>query len=295
MMGHTGVLSTELPLAEGASRESLPARPEWQLAAGCACLAAAALAILSAAMPKEGTPHGDDLIYEDIARRPFGVHTFPFGFRFGLPLLVHVLPIAHGTGFSILAILCAGGAAGFAYLLIRELGGGRALAGTFAVLMCLSPPFLVVMLRHGRNTDIATVFLMMAATYFAVRRRYWQLAVTLLIGVAVREAVLRARLGPHDPARCACLLPGQYPRPGTPPQTSASNHRCVRTAHCGLRDLHGTLRCADGHRKRRRTTISSSLKTLSAPAAIALARRTRADTRAARRTHPRADHSPAAR
>jgi len=141
-------------------------------------------------MPKEGTPHGDDLIYEDIARRPFGVHTFPFGFRFGLPLLVHILPIAHSTGFSILAILCAGGAAGFAYLLIRELGGSRALAGTFAVLMCLSPPFLVVMLRHGRNTDIATVFLMMAATYFAVRRRYWQLAVTLLIGVAVREAVL---------------------------------------------------------------------------------------------------------
>jgi hypothetical protein len=73
---------------------------------------------------------------------------------------------------------------------MRALGGGRALAGTLAVLMCLSPPFLVVMLRHGRNTDVATVFLMLAATYFAVRRSYWQLAVTLLLGVTVREAVL---------------------------------------------------------------------------------------------------------
>jgi hypothetical protein len=160
------------------------------MAVGCACVAGAALAILTAVMPKEGAPRGDDLIYEDIARHPFGIHTFPFGFRFGLPLLVHVLPVAHGTGFLVLAILCAGGAAGFAYLLIRELGGGRNLAAAFAVLMCLSPPFLVVMLRHGRNTDIATVFLLMAATYFAVRRNYWQLACTLLVGVVVREAVL---------------------------------------------------------------------------------------------------------
>ncbi len=160
------------------------------MAIGYACLAAAALAVLTAVMPKEGAAHGDDLIYEEIARHPFATHTFPFGYRLGLPLIVHILPIAHGAGFLLLAILCAGGAAGFAYLLIRELAGGRNLAGAFAVLMCLSPPFLVVMLRYGRNTDIATVFLMMAATYFVVRRRYWQLAVTLVVGVAVREALL---------------------------------------------------------------------------------------------------------
>jgi hypothetical protein len=163
---------------------------EWQPTLIVMCAAAAALSLLTVVMPKEGPPHGDDLIYEDIARDPFGLHTFPFGFRFGLPLLVHILPFAHGTGFILLGVLCAGGAAGFGYLLMRELGGGRALAGTLAVLMCISPPFLVVMLRHGRNTDIATVFLMLAATYFAVRRSYWQLALTLLLGVAVREAVL---------------------------------------------------------------------------------------------------------
>jgi hypothetical protein len=164
-------------------------RREWQLALGLACLAAAALAVLGAVMPKEGAPHGDDLIYEDIAREPFGVHTFPFGLRFGLPLLVHLLPVAGGTGFMLLAILCAGGATGFAYL-FRELGGDRRLAGVFAVLMALSPPFLVVILRHGRNTDIATVLLMLLATYLVVRRRYWQLALVLAVGVTVREALL---------------------------------------------------------------------------------------------------------
>ncbi len=164
--------------------------PEWPRALTLAVVSGGVLAVLAAVLPKEGAPHGDDLIYEDVARHPFGTHTFPFGLRFGLPLLVHVLPIAQGSAFLLLAVLCAGGATAFAYLLMRELGGGATLAASLAVLMCLSPPFLVVILRHGRNTDIATVLLMLAATYFAVRRRYWQLAVTMLVGVAVREAVL---------------------------------------------------------------------------------------------------------
>jgi hypothetical protein len=164
--------------------------PECQRALTLAIAAAGALALFAALMPKEAAPHGDDLIYEDVARDPFGTHTFPFGLRFGLPLLVHVLPLGGGSAFLLLAILCAGGATAFAYLLMRELGSGTTLAASLAVLMCLSPPFLVVILRHGRNTDIATVLLMLAATYFAVRRRYWQLALTVLVGVTVREALL---------------------------------------------------------------------------------------------------------
>jgi hypothetical protein len=155
-----------------------------------AVVAAGILAVLAALMPKEGTPHGDDLIYEDIAREPFGTHTFPFGLRFGLPLLVHLLPLSGGSGFLLLAILCAGGAAAFGYLLMRELGGSAPMAASLALLLCLSPPFLVVILRHGRNTDIATVMLMLAAAYFAVRRNHWRLALAMLVGVAVREAVL---------------------------------------------------------------------------------------------------------
>jgi hypothetical protein len=151
---------------------------------------AIALAVLSAPIRKEQTPRGDDLIYEDIAHHPFGVHTFPFGYRLGLPLAVHWLPFDHTVSFTALALLAAAGAAAFAYLLMRELGGERRVAGALALAMCVSPPFLIVALRHGRNPDIATVFFMMAATYFAVRRKRLSLAVTLLIGVVVREAVL---------------------------------------------------------------------------------------------------------
>jgi hypothetical protein len=164
--------------------------PEWRVAMAVGVAGAFALAVLSALIRKEPTPRGDDLIYEDIARHPFAVHTYPFGFRLGLPLLVHMLPFDHTTSFSLLALLAAGGAAAFAYLLISELGADRRLAAGLAVLMCVSPPFLIVLLRHGRNTDIATTFFMLAATYFAVRHQRWRLAVTLLLGVVVREAVL---------------------------------------------------------------------------------------------------------
>jgi hypothetical protein len=151
---------------------------------------AAALALLSEIVRREPTPRGDDQIYERIAQQPFGVHTFPFGFRIGLPLLVHVLPFEHTSSFLALAWLAAGGAAAFAYLLMRELHLARSPAAALAFAMCVSPPFLIVALRDGRNTDIATVFLMMAASFLAVRRRYLALALTLALGVIVREAVL---------------------------------------------------------------------------------------------------------
>ncbi len=164
--------------------------PPWRDAALVGVLGALALGLLSAPIRKEPTPRGDDLIYEDIARHPFGVHTFPFGYRLGLPLLVNWLPFGHTFSFTALALLAAGAAATFAYLLMCRLGSDRRVAAALALLMSISPPFLIVMLHHGRNPDIATVFLLMAASYFAVRRERWRLAVTLALGVAVREAVL---------------------------------------------------------------------------------------------------------
>jgi len=176
------------PLRTGPARAGSPV--EWRAASvvGIACVIA--LGVLSAPIRKEPTPRGDDLIYEDIARHPFGVHTFPFGFRLGLPLLVHVLPFGHTVSFTALALLAAGGAGAFAYLLMRALGADGRVASALALLMSISPPFLIVVLRHGRNPDIATVFFMMAATYFVVRRQRWRLAATLLVGVVVREALL---------------------------------------------------------------------------------------------------------
>jgi uncharacterized membrane protein len=178
------------PPADSRAAEDGESQPRWRDALLVGVSGAIALGLLSAPIRKEPTPRGDDLIYEDIARHPFGVHTFPFGFRLGVPLLVNWLPFGHTFSFTALALLAAGGAAAFAYLLMRQLGSDRCVAAALAVLMSVSPPFLIVMLRDGRNPDIATVFLMMAASYFAVRRERWRLAVTLAFGVVVREAVL---------------------------------------------------------------------------------------------------------
>ena len=100
---------------------------------------ALALAVLGALVRHEPSPRGDDLIYEKIAQHPFGVHTFPFGYRVGLPLIVHVLPFQHTVSFVALAWLAAGGAAAFAYLLMRQLGTTHTVAATLAILMCVSP------------------------------------------------------------------------------------------------------------------------------------------------------------
>jgi hypothetical protein len=165
-------------------------RPEWRTALATGATGAALLALLGALSAREPAPRGDDQIYELISRHPFGVHTFPFGYRIGLPLTVNVLPFGHTFSFRLLAVLAAAGAGAFAFLLMRELGTSKRLAAVAAAAMCVSPPFLIVVLRNGRNTDIATVFLLMAGTYFLIRRAYWQLALVLLVGAAVREAVL---------------------------------------------------------------------------------------------------------
>jgi hypothetical protein len=192
VQGRASTSALRLPLRADphAPEDTGGSRAQWRDALLVGLGGAIALGVLSAPIRKEPTPRGDDLIYEDIARHPFGVHTFPFGFRLGIPLVVNGLPFGHTFSFTALALLAAGGAAAFAYLLMRQLGGERRVAAALALLMCVSPPFLIVMLRHGRNPDIATVFFMMAASYFAVRRERWRLAATLALGVVVREAVL---------------------------------------------------------------------------------------------------------
>ena len=88
-------------------RDRLPAAP---LAVGALATLALVLAdalVRDAAQP----PRGDELIYERMADAPFDEHTFPFAYRIGLPLLVHVLPFGHETSFSGLGWLAAGASA----------------------------------------------------------------------------------------------------------------------------------------------------------------------------------------
>ena len=60
-------------------------------------LALVALLLLDAYVRDSPAPQGDELIYHLIARDPFDPHTFPFAYRFGVPLLVHVLRSARST------------------------------------------------------------------------------------------------------------------------------------------------------------------------------------------------------
>jgi hypothetical protein len=162
----------------------------WRQALGVGLLGAIALAILSELSRRELVPRGDDLIYERMAQHPFGVHTFPFAFRVGLPWLVHILPLSHSSSFTVLAWVAAGGAAGFAFVLMRRLGAPTLLALALAIALAVSPPLLIVALRDGRNTDAMTLLFMMAAALFVVDRRLPALTVTLLLGVLVRESEL---------------------------------------------------------------------------------------------------------
>lgn len=153
-------------------------------------LGALALAALSQLSKRETVPRGDDLIYQRMAEHPFAVHTFPFAYRIGLPWLVHVLPLSYALSFQLLAYIAAGGAAGFAFVLMVRLDAPRSLAAALAFALAISPPLLVVSLREGRNTDAITICLMMAATLLLVERRLRALTATLLVGVLFREAVL---------------------------------------------------------------------------------------------------------
>lgn len=163
---------------------------EQLTAIAIAALGAGALAALTLAIGHESTPRGDEDIYERMATDPLGTHTFPFAYRIGIPWLVHALPFSHAFSFALLGWIAAGGAASFAYLLMRRLGAAQGLAGALALLLAVSPPILVVGLRGGRNVDAATMLFLMAGTLFAVQRRSRALAVTLVLGTLVREAEL---------------------------------------------------------------------------------------------------------
>jgi hypothetical protein len=149
-----------------------------------------AIYALSALSRRETIPRGDELIYERMAEHPFAVHTYPFAYRIGLPWLVHLSPLSHTASFESLAWLSAGGAAGFAFVLMRRLGAPTGLAAGLAIALAVSPPMLVVALREGRNTDAVTTLFLMAAALFAVERRPTALAITLAAGVLFREAAL---------------------------------------------------------------------------------------------------------
>ena len=152
------------------------------------CLALVALA--DALLRHESRISGDESFYERMASHPSGPHNFPYAYRVAVPWLVHVLPFSHAVSWTLLAWLAIAAGGGAMYALLREFEIDWRLATALCVGFVLSPTLLVVLLRHGRSIDPASVLVMTLGTLFIVRRRLVAFAVTLLVGVAVRESTL---------------------------------------------------------------------------------------------------------
>ncbi len=161
-----------------------------RLATAIGAVGTVAIALLDLLVRDEPVPQGDDLIYERMADDPLAPHTFVFAYRIAIPWLVHVLPFDHEVSFSAIAWLCSGAAGAALYLLLDQLGIERRISVALAFVLVLSPPMLLVSLRQGRFPDALTVLVMVAGTLFAVQRRPYALAATMLVGALNRESAL---------------------------------------------------------------------------------------------------------
>src|SRR5207302_7732817 len=81
-------------------------------------------------------------------------------------------------------------AAAALYVLLEEFEIPPALAAALALGFALSPTLLVVLVRHGRSIDPASILVLTLGCLFIIRRQRFALALTILAGVAVRESSL---------------------------------------------------------------------------------------------------------
>jgi hypothetical protein len=159
-------------------------------AVGVGLLCLALVALVSALIRHEHGLSGDEPFYERMASHPGGPHNFPYAYRIGLPWLVHILPFSHVASFTVLAWLGIAAAAGALYVLLDEFGTAPRLAWGLCVGFALSPTLLVTLVRNGRSIDPLSILVMVLGCLFIVRRQRVALAVTLLLGVAIRESTL---------------------------------------------------------------------------------------------------------
>lgn len=156
------------------------------VAAGCLVLAALANALL---LHEQGA-NADERFYLQMAAHPGRAHAFPFAYRIAIPWLVHLLPFSHAASFELIALLAIAVAGGVLFVLLRDFGVSPPLASGLAVGFAVSPNLLVALLRHGQSVDPASTLIMVLGCLFIVRRQMGALALTLLIGVAVKETSL---------------------------------------------------------------------------------------------------------
>lgn len=157
---------------------------------GVSALCLALVGLADAVIRHESHLTGDEPFYERMATHPGGPHTFPYAFRIVVPWLVHALPFSHVASFTLVALLATAAAGGALYALLEEFEIEPRLAIGLVIGFVLSPTLLVVLPRHGRSVDPAAILVMVLGCLFIVRRQRLALAVTILIGVGVKESSL---------------------------------------------------------------------------------------------------------
>ncbi len=155
---------------------------------GVVCLAVAGLA--DAVLAHERGISGDEPYYVRMAAHPGGPHTYGYAYRIAVPWLVHALPFRQVVSWQLQALVLIAASGAALYVLLRTFAVSPWLAGGLAVGLAVSPTLLVALLRHGRSVDPATTLVMMLGCLFIVRRQRLALALTMLIGVAVKETSL---------------------------------------------------------------------------------------------------------
>jgi hypothetical protein len=173
-----------------ATRNRLGRRPALSAAVGVGLLCLGLVVLVDAVIRHESRMTGDEPFYERMASHPGGPHNIPYAYRIVVPWLVHVLPFSHAASFTLLAWLAIGASAGAMYALLTEFDIDPRLALGLTVGFALSPNFLAVLVRHGRDIDPASVLVLTLGCLFIVRRQRVALAVTILLGVTVRESSL---------------------------------------------------------------------------------------------------------
>jgi hypothetical protein len=158
------------------------------LRVGAMCLAAVILA--DVLIRHEHGVSGDEPFYERMASDPGATHNFPYAYRIGVPWLVHVLPFSHVTSFTVISWLAIAASGAALYALLGEFEIRDRLSIPLVIAFALSPPLLVVLIRHGRSIDPASVLVMMLGTLFIVRRQMVALVIVVLIGTTIRESSL---------------------------------------------------------------------------------------------------------
>ncbi len=158
------------------------------LGVGMICLAVVILADLL--IRHERGISGDEPFYDRMASHPGGAHNFPYAYRVGVPWLVHVLPFSHVASFTLIAWLGIAVSGAALYALLGEFDITERLSIPLVIGFVLSPPLLVVLIRHGRSIDPASILVMMLGTLFIVRRQRLALLITVLVGTTIRESSL---------------------------------------------------------------------------------------------------------